>query len=129
MFLSLRITRAPSMRIDCSEPLSKTTISRSGTLWLRIESMHARSISPPPVASSTMQSMSLMIHPIEIHRALQATQLDTSAPRHIHANLRVPSRGREGVGVGAELNQRRRAGSILNRRWTAPRQKAHRVAG
>src|SRR5712691_7759289 len=107
MFFSLRIMRASSTRTGWAEPLSKRMISRGATLCFRIDSMHARSISPPLEASSTMKSTSLMIHPIEVHDAVEAAQLDAPAACDIDANAPVPFGRRQRVGISAELNHRR----------------------
>src|SRR5438270_2731476 len=107
MFVSLRMRRNPLMRIGSDEPLSKTMISRGAAVCVRMESMHARSISPPPVASSTMKSTSFMIHAIEVRGSGETAQLDASAADDVHANAAVAAGGRKEVGIAADLNHRR----------------------
>src|SRR5437016_5543955 len=98
-------------------------ISCGATLCARIESMQPRSISPPPVASSTMKVASLMVHAIEVRRAGEAAQLHPPAARDVDANAAVAPRGREEVRVGAELDHRRSARRILQHRRPSTRQK------
>src|SRR6266542_3629267 len=90
--------------------------------------MQARSISPPLVASSTMKSASLMIHAIEVDRAIEAAQLHAAAVRDVNANAAVAAGGRQGVRIAAELNHRRSAGRILQDRRTGVCEKADGVA-
>src|ERR1700737_2617294 len=124
MLLSLRITRAPSIRMGVGDPLSNTMTSRAPA----IDCMQARSISPPPDASSTIASTPLMIHPVEVHRACQRPQLDPPAPRDVHADAAVTVRRRQDVGLAANLDGGGGIGGVLQRRWSTPGQKAERVA-
>src|SRR5437867_2763669 len=129
MFFSLRITRAPSIRSGCGDPLSKMMMPRAAILCLRIESTQARSISPPPDGSSTMKSTSLMIHPIEVHDAHQATQLDAAAVGETHANGAVAVGRRKRISISAELDHRRGSSGVLQNRRPAARKKTQGVAG
>src|SRR6266849_1445815 len=124
MFCSLRMTRAPSMRIGAGDPLSKTMIVPAPA----IDRTQSRSISPPPVASSTMTSTSLMIHAIESHGAGQTPELDASGSRDVHLNRSVAASGRQKIGIASDLNHRARSGGVLKPRGTGARQKAQRVS-
>src|SRR4029077_20163734 len=106
------MTRAPSTRIGVCDPLSNTTIARAPA----IDRRQSRSISPPPVASSTMTSTSVMIHAVEIRGAAEAAQLDAAAVRQIHADLAVAFRRRKKKHVAANLHHRLDRSRILQPR-------------
>src|SRR3954469_11240823 len=60
------------------EPLSKTITSRGGSVCAAIESRQARSMSPPSM-SRMMTETSVMLHPVEVRAAVEATELGASA--------------------------------------------------
>src|SRR5579884_129886 len=90
--------------------------------------MHSRSISPPPVASSTMNATSLMIHAIEVDHSVETAQLDASALHDLHAHASVAVRRRQHIRGASELNHRSHRGRILNHRSAFAREKRQRVS-
>src|SRR4051812_7545502 len=56
------------------DPLSNTITSDGGSVCAAIESRQARSMSPPSM-SRTITETSVMLHPVEIRAAVEATEL------------------------------------------------------
>src|SRR3954454_1016194 len=97
------------------EPLSKTITSRGGSVCEEIESRQASSISPPSM-SSTITETSVMLHPVEIRRAVETAQGPAACPRDVDAGVAVRGgRWRQNKGAPCQLDRRSRLGLVSQR--------------
>src|SRR5689334_21986198 len=91
---------------------------------------HCCSIGPRPM-STTMAETSVMAHPVEVHRAGEAAQLDAALAvnRDRHDVVRIRRRRRKRERARADLNRRAPLRGVAQMCRPAPGQKRHRVAG